>query len=220
MKECSVCKKELRDCDCPDGVGMPVEGKVDRKLREKIAERLISYGVSVATHTALREMGKQSLATAGKEIDRARDSIVLDIIALIKESLPELAKEAGYKSPAEISDAITEQFPRMASEMGYMKLAEELKTAGFVKPPESMEITELAEILYNFMKAGIQDYNSIKANIQSFLLANHYVKLAKWLNHHNKAGGNYYSSEGWVKTFKFNIKLEEWEALEKQAGGK
>lgn len=37
------------------------------------------------------------------------------------------------------------------------------------------EITEFAEILYNFREA--LDIKSIKANLESFLLANHYVKL-------------------------------------------
>ena len=38
----------------------------------------------------------------------------------------------------------------------------------------SMELTELAENIFNFK----MDIETIKANIQSFLLANHYVKLA------------------------------------------
>lgn len=40
---------------------------------------------------------------------------------------------------------------------------------------ENIELTELAELIYNF-KPSIA---TIKANIQSFLLANHYVKLVE-----------------------------------------
>lgn len=41
------------------------------------------------------------------------------------------------------------------------------------------ELTELCEILYNFMKDGLVDYNNIKGTIQSFLITNHYVQLAE-----------------------------------------
>lgn len=58
------------------------------------------------------------------------------------------------------------------------EIAEEIHTiikeAGYVKLPESVEITELAETLFNFPTS----IRSIKANIQSFLLANHYVQLS------------------------------------------
>ena len=40
----------------------------------------------------------------------------------IAGSILALVKEAGYKSPEEMAEAITVQFPRMASEMGYVKL--------------------------------------------------------------------------------------------------
>ena len=61
-----------------------------------------------------------------------------------------------------------------ANEITDKLLAKVLK-AGYVKPPESMHLTELAEVLYNFMKGRMQNYNTIKANIQNFLLANHYL---------------------------------------------
>ena len=61
-----------------------------------------------------------------------------------------------------------------ANEITDELLAKVLK-AGYVKPPESMRLTELAEVLYNFMKGRMQNYNTIKANIQNFLLANHYL---------------------------------------------
>ena len=40
---------------------------------------------------------------------------------------------------------------------------------------EEREITEFAELLYNFREG--MNIKSIKANIESFLLANHYRKL-------------------------------------------
>ena len=52
-------------------------------------------------------------------------------------------------------------------------LPELAKEAGYAKPPESMEITELAEAIENF-KMGIKE---IKGTVQSFLLTNHYVRL-------------------------------------------
>ena len=43
------------------------------------------------------------------------------------------------------------------------------------KPIEEQELTELAQMLFNFRNA--MRIENIKASIESFLLANHYVKL-------------------------------------------
>lgn len=85
----------------------------------------------------------------------------------------------------EVVSKKTDQLLAIIKEEGYLLLPEDDReeylydwatTNGYVKPPESMELTELTEELYNFRETmGIEE---IKANIQSFLLGNHYVKLA------------------------------------------
>lgn len=37
--------------------------------------------------------------------------------------------------------------------------------------------------------------------------------VGEWLEEINKAGGTYYSNQGWVKTFRFNLSLEGWNQL-------
>lgn len=92
------------------------------------------------------------------------------------KTLLNLVKEAGWIDP-ESCEKCSDDYTLTANALQAILKQEQEKSkeAGYVKPPESMEITELAEILFNLPGT----IANIKANIQSFLLANHCVKLAK-----------------------------------------
>ncbi len=62
---------------------------------------------------------------------------------------------------------------------------------------EMDDVTEFATILYNFRDA--LKISNIKANIQSFLLANHYVKLVEMDYRYLPTKECYCYDNGWRK---------------------
>ena len=93
------------DIICREANPQPV---TEQELREQISNRL-------ALDFFIRCLRLKSGLTVLSEAQIETDSIL------------SLIKQAGYKSPEEITDAIIEQFPRMASEMGYVRMAEQIK---------------------------------------------------------------------------------------------
>ena len=84
---------------------MTDQSKAEQELREKIASKLRIYEAGLRDITNNRKLNTTQVIVRE---EMARMEFITWLFVLIKEALPELAKQAGYKSPEEISQLLEE----------------------------------------------------------------------------------------------------------------
>lgn len=110
----------------------------DKKLREQILELIIQHDPRTCLKVHNRILSPKEMEKfyeSGSKIVKEWGKIVNQILALIEEDLPELAKEAGYKLPEEIEEIQAELTEKFATKF-------EKRIAGYVSPEECKQCNQ------------------------------------------------------------------------------